>query len=51
MSTNLDAPLFSYAISKKQLHGGRVLNIGSGAAYLEIAGWAAYCVFKAALPC
>ncbi len=49
MSTNLDAPLFLTQLLKEQLHGGRVLNIGSGAAYLEIAGWAAYCVSKAAL--
>jgi NAD(P)-dependent dehydrogenase (short-subunit alcohol dehydrogenase family) len=32
-----------------KLAGGRVLNIGSGAAYFPIKGWAAYCVSKAAL--
>jgi benzil reductase ((S)-benzoin forming) len=49
MSTNLDAPLFLTQLLKDQLLGGRVLNIGSGAAYLPIHGWAAYCTSKAAL--
>lgn len=49
LSTNLDAPLFLTQRLKNQLHGGRVLNIGSGAAYFPVHGWAAYCVSKAAL--
>ncbi len=49
MSTNLDAPLFLTQLLQHQLIGGRVLNIGSGAAYFAIEGWAAYCISKAAL--
>lgn len=49
LSTNLDAPLFLTQLLKPQLSSGRVLNIGSGAAYFPITGWSAYCVSKAAL--
>lgn len=46
---NLDAPfILSQKLFEKLSHG-RVLNIGSGAAYFPIKGWAAYCVTKAAL--
>lgn len=49
LKTNLDAALFLPQILYKQLKNGRVLNIGSGAAYFPVQGWAAYCVSKAAL--
>lgn len=49
MHTNVDAPLFLTQALSHLLIGGRVLNIGSGAAYIPIQGWAAYCVSKAAL--
>ncbi|RUR11162.1 SDR family NAD(P)-dependent oxidoreductase [Legionella sp. km772] len=49
LSTNLDAALFLPQKLYKQLINGRVLNIGSGAAYFAIKGWATYCVSKAAL--
>lgn len=47
--TNVDAALFLPQQLYQQLHHGRVLNIGSGAAYFPISGWAAYCASKAAL--
>lgn len=46
---NLNAPLFLTQKLYPQLVDGRVLNIGSGAAYFPIQGWAAYCTSKAAL--
>lgn len=49
LRTNLDAPLFLTQALYSQLSGGRVLNIGSGAAYFPVKGWGAYCVTKAAL--
>lgn len=49
MATNLEAPLFLTQILRDNLIGGRVLNIGSGAAHFAVAGWSAYCVSKAAL--
>ena len=49
LNTNLDAPLFLTQCLYDKLTNGRVLNIGSGAAYFAIKGWAAYCVSKAAL--
>lgn len=49
MSTNLEAPLFLTQLLQQKLVGGRVLHIGSGAAYFPIVGWAAYCVSKAGL--
>ena len=49
LNTNLDAALFLPQKLYKQLINGRVLNIGSGAAYFAIQGWATYCVSKAAL--
>ncbi|KTD74782.1 SDR family NAD(P)-dependent oxidoreductase [Legionella waltersii] len=49
MNTNIDAALFLPQLLQNQLKNGRVLNIGSGAAYFPIKGWSAYCVSKAAL--
>lgn len=49
MATNVNAPLFLTQILLEQLTEGRVLNISSGAAHFPVAGWAAYCVSKAAL--
>lgn len=49
LSTNLNAPLFLSQLLLNKLVGGRVLHMGSGAAYLPIVGWSAYCVSKAAL--
>ncbi len=49
MATNVDAPLFLTQLLVTQLSKGRVLNISSGAAHFPVAGWAAYCVSKAAL--
>lgn len=49
LQTNLDAALSLPQMVYDQLKGGRVLNIGSGAAYFPIKGWGAYCVSKAAL--
>lgn len=47
--TNVSAPLFLAQQCYRQLEHGRVLNIGSGAAYFPIQSWAPYCVSKAAL--
>lgn len=49
LNTNLDAPLFLPQLLYYKLNSGRVLNIGSGAAYFAVKGWTAYCVSKAAL--
>lgn len=49
LNTNLDAALFLPQMLYDKLLQGRVLNIGSGAAYFAVKGWAAYCVSKAAL--
>lgn len=49
MRTNVDAPLFLTQALHEKLTGGRVLHIGSGAAYIPIEGWSPYCVSKAAL--
>jgi benzil reductase ((S)-benzoin forming) len=49
LNTNLNAALFLPQKLANQLINGRVLNIGSGAAYFAIQGWSAYCVSKAAL--
>jgi NAD(P)-dependent dehydrogenase (short-subunit alcohol dehydrogenase family) len=49
LNTNLDAALFLPQLLYNKLKNGRVLNIGSGAAYFAIKGWTAYCVSKAAL--
>lgn len=49
LETNLNAPLFITQALKEKLGQGRILHIGSGAAYFPIQGWAAYCVSKAAL--
>lgn len=49
MATNLHAPLFLTQRLRAQLNQSRILHIGSGAAYLPIIAWSAYCVSKAAL--
>lgn len=49
LATNVDGPLFLTQLLQDKLANGRVLHIGSGAAYHPIEGWAAYCVSKAAL--
>lgn len=49
MATNVNAPLFLTQELLHRLQQGRVLNIGSGAAYFPVMGWSAYCVSKAAL--
>lgn len=49
MATNLEAPLFLSQLLFDRLKNGRVLHIGSGAAYFPVAGWSAYCTSKAAL--
>ncbi|WP_019216369.1 SDR family NAD(P)-dependent oxidoreductase [Legionella tunisiensis] len=49
LATNLNAPLFLTQKLLAKLEQGRVLHIGSGAAYFPVTGWAAYCVSKAAL--
>ncbi len=49
MATNVEAPLFLTQQLTEKLRDGRVLHIGSGAAYFPIFGWGAYCVSKAAL--
>ncbi|BCA96420.1 sepiapterin reductase [Legionella antarctica] len=49
LNTNLNAPLFLPQILFDRLIDGRVLNIGSAAAYFAVKGWTAYCVSKAAL--
>ncbi|MBA2657943.1 MAG: SDR family oxidoreductase [Tatlockia sp.] len=49
LATNLNAPLFLTQALLSKLKQGRILNIGSGAAYFAIAAWAGYCVSKAGL--
>ncbi|HAT2123057.1 TPA: SDR family NAD(P)-dependent oxidoreductase [Legionella pneumophila] len=49
LNTNIDAALFLPQLLYDKLSGGRVLNVGSAAAYFPIKGWGAYCVSKAAL--
>ena len=49
MATNLNAPLFLTQSLLEKLNKGRVLHIGSGAAYFPVVAWAAYCVSKAGL--
>ncbi len=49
MDINLNAPFFLTQALYPKLIGGRVLHIGSGAAYFPIQGWAPYCVSKAGL--
>lgn len=49
LNTNLNAALYLPQSLYDKLNQGRVLNIGSGAAYFAIKGWGAYCVTKAAL--
>lgn len=49
LDTNVGAPLFLTQLLLPKLHHARVLNIGSGAAYFPVKGWAAYCTSKAAL--
>lgn len=49
LQVNLSAPFFLTQALYTKLIGGRVLHIGSGAAYFPIQGWAPYCVSKAGL--
>lgn len=50
MATNLNAPLFlTQSLLPKLQQQGRVLHIGSGAAYFPVSAWAPYCVSKAGL--
>lgn len=49
MATNVEAPLFLSQLLLPKLIDGRVLHIGSGAAYFPVKAWSAYCVSKAAL--
>lgn len=49
LELNLNVALFLTQGLLKNLEGGRVLHIGSGAAYFPVAAWGAYCVSKAAL--
>lgn len=49
MMTNVEAPFFLTQSLFEKLKNGRVLHIGSGAAYFPVVGWSAYCVSKAAL--
>ncbi len=49
MATNVEAPLFLSQLLYNKLVNGRVLHIGSAAAYFPVEGWAAYCTSKAAL--
>lgn len=49
MRINVEGPLFLSQLLLRQLSQGRVLHIGSGAAYFPIVGWSAYCTSKAAL--
>lgn len=49
IAINLNAPLFLTQLLLDKLQQGRVLHIGSGAAYFPVSGWAAYCVSKAGL--
>lgn len=49
LTTNLNAPLMLSQLFFDKLRHGRVLHIGSGAAYFPVTGWSGYCVSKAAL--
>lgn len=49
IALNLNAPLFLTQALLPLMEKGRVLHIGSGAAYFPVYGWGAYCVSKAAL--
>ncbi|MCH9756390.1 MAG: SDR family NAD(P)-dependent oxidoreductase [Gammaproteobacteria bacterium] len=49
MDINLCAPFFLTQALYPRLINGRILHIGSGAAYFPIQGWAPYCVSKAGL--
>lgn len=46
---NLLAPFRLTQLLLPHLQGGRVLHMGSGAAYFPVVGWSGYCVSKAAL--
>lgn len=48
-AVNVEAPLFLTQALLRNLSGGRVLHMSSGAAHHGYAGWGAYCVSKAAL--
>lgn len=49
LSTNLNAPLYLSQMLYTKLNQGRVLNIGSGAAYFAIKGWGGVLRFKSCL--
>lgn len=49
MATNVEGPLCLNQMLLGKLTGGRVLHVGSGAAYFPVKGWVAYCTSKAAL--
>ncbi len=49
IATNLEAPFFLTQLLLPYVRQGRILHIGSGAAYFPVVGWSAYCVSKAAL--
>lgn len=49
MMTNVDPALFLTQLLIDKLKNKKILNIGSGAQYFPVLGWAAYCVSKAAL--
>lgn len=49
MTLNVEAPFWITQALVKQLHGGRVILISSGAAHKSIAGWGTYCISKGTL--
>lgn len=49
MATHVEAPLFLTQALAPQLVSGRVLMVGTAAAYEPIQAWSLYCVSKAAL--
>lgn len=49
LAVNVNAPLFLTQALLPKLKQGRVLHIGSGAAYFPVVSWSGYCVSKAAL--
>ncbi|MFA5959670.1 MAG: SDR family NAD(P)-dependent oxidoreductase [Tatlockia sp.] len=49
LATNLTTPFLLTQSLLPKVQEGRVLHIGSGAAYFPVKGWAGYCVSKAGL--
>lgn len=51
IEVNLNGPFFlaQAALPELRKHGGRIVNVSSGAAEKAIQGWSAYCAAKAAL--